>query len=276
MTTGTASTIEFAGNEMKIYGWKPLITSSAATSSWSSFDDEGCSYDTTSATASRVHFQMRELEYKLLANKSRSAYATRTWGPTSTATSSDFIYYNDGIVSDYVCYDYDGIVAQPKTASERLKEIIRTRMTPGIIVHGREEILTPVRKSLQLPNDERERRARETLCRVIGQQRFRDFLQKGFVSAKNSLSGMIYQIFPGHGITCVYQGGKMIERLCVVLPHGYAPTDSVIVRYLLALNNEQKLWDMGIKHGPIKKTAKTRKLDVRPLVEIMQELKKTG
>lgn len=65
----------------------------------------------------------------------------------------------------------------------------------------------------------------------------------------------------------------MIERLCVVLPSGYAPTDSVIVRYLLVLNNEQKLWDMGIKHGAVDRKPKTRELDVRPLTDILQELK---
>ena len=66
----------------------------------------------------------------------------------------------------------------------------------------------------------------------------------------------------------------MLQRLCIVLRGSFAPADSVIVRYLLAINNEKKLWDMGIPHGTT--TAymfRHKEPDVRPLNEIYKELK---
>jgi len=84
----------------------------------------------------------------------------------------------------------------------------------------------------------------------------------------------VYQIFPGHGITCVYENGKMIERLCVVLRGDFPPTDSVIVRYLMALNNEDQLWGLAIKHGvsTYRPSANIRVADARPLTEIYADL----
>ncbi len=102
-------------------------------------------------------------------------------------------------------------------------------------------------KSIARTNDIREMRARETLRRVLGAKNFGTFMKRGFVAVK-AKSGLTYQIFPGHGITNVYNNGKKVERLCVVLRHDFAPTDSLIMRYLLVLGNEPRFRSLAVKH----------------------------
>jgi hypothetical protein len=88
---------------------------------------------------------------------------------------------------------------------------------------------------------------------------------------------LTYQIFPGHGITAVYDRGIMVERLCVVLAGKFPPTDSIIMRYLLILNDENEFRKLAIPHG----VTQARRHKVTPrsiqaersLVEIYRELK---
>jgi hypothetical protein len=142
---------------------------------------------------------------------------------------------------------------------------MKKRQSPMIFVKNS---LTPI------PSDVREIRARETLRLVIGDEEYRDFLKKGFVSVYNKASGRTYQIFPGHKFTNVYEGGKLIEKLCVVLSGDFPPTDSLIVRYLMILNNEERLWQLANKHGAyIEKSANIIPADNRSLIEIYNELK---
>ena len=151
--------------------------------------------------------------------------------------------------------------------SERMRKIIAARMAPAYIKDLR---------SLNVPVDIREIRARQTLHRVIGDDKFRNFLKKGFITVR-AKSGKFYQIFPGHGITRVYFNGQMVERLCVVLTGDFPPTDSVIMRYLLILNNEEQFRSLVVKHDvltPNRYTVMLRTPDGRPLVEIFNQLKK--
>ena len=53
-----------------------------------------------------------------------------------------------------------------------------------------------------------------------------------------AVSGRVYQIFAGHDVTRVYEDGKLIERLCVVLNGDYPPSDSILMRYVLVLSDE--------------------------------------
>lgn len=145
---------------------------------------------------------------------------------------------------------------------DRLRDIIRDRQAPYVITS---------RKHLQPPRDIREVRARETLCRVLGEQKFRSFLKNGFVSVK-AKSGLVYQIFPGHDITKVYKDGELTERLCVVLKGSFPPTDSLIMRYLLILNDERDFRKHAIKHG-VHQPSVPKPVDQRPLTEIFKELK---
>jgi hypothetical protein len=126
--------------------------------------------------------------------------------------------------------------------SVRLKEVIAKRQGPAIIIPNND------RKLLTMSEDVREQRARETLRRVIGDEKYRDFLRNGFISVR-AKSGLNFQIFPGHGITCVFSEGKMVERLCVVMRGNFPPTDSLIMRYLMILNNETQFRSYAIKHN---------------------------
>ncbi len=150
--------------------------------------------------------------------------------------------------------------------THRLREILGQRAGPHIIT-------SKTRQAMKSPGDIREERARETLRRVIGEQKFRNFLKTGFVSVKGK-SGLIYQIFPGHGITAVYNRGNMVERLCVVLTGNFPPTDSLIMRYIMILNNEDQFRSFAVKHGVYQPgTVQKPTIDMRPLPEIYSELK---
>lgn len=150
----------------------------------------------------------------------------------------------------------------------RLRAILDSRRGPGIIIKQNDR-----RKALSMPEDIREQRARETLRRVIGDKKFFNFLKSGFLSVK-AKSGLIYQIFPGHGITCVFKQGQLVEKLCVVLQGGFPPTDSLIMRYLLILNNEQTFRGYAISHFPRAQVYQEDQIDMRPLTEIYKELKR--
>jgi hypothetical protein len=149
----------------------------------------------------------------------------------------------------------------------RIKSIIDSRCAPNIIIKQNDR-----RKALPMPQDIREQRARETLKRVVGERKFINFLKSGFLSVK-AKSGLVYQIFPGHGITCVFDQGKLVDRLCVVLQGGFPPTDSLIMRYLMILNNESQFRSYAIKHTPTVQVYQEGAVDMRPLAEIYKELK---
>lgn len=152
-----------------------------------------------------------------------------------------------------------------KTLNERIREIVHRRMQPDIITNC---------KPLGQAEDIREIRARETLRNVIGEEKFRDFARRGSISVR-AKSGLTYQIFPGSGFTNVYNNGKMLDRLCVVLTGGFPPTDSLIMRYLMILNNEEQFKSLAIKHGTVKPVV-AEKADQRPLAEIFKDLKKVA
>lgn len=143
-------------------------------------------------------------------------------------------YWRDDYHNSWVC----GGISRVKTPQERLREMIQSRQAPAI--HCSRRALNPV------VNIE-EMRARDMLRRVIGSDKFRDFMRNGFVSVQ-AKSGKMYQIFPGQDITNVFLNGEKIERLCVVLRGKFPPTDSLIMRYLLILNDEQDFRSYAIQH----------------------------
>ncbi len=154
------------------------------------------------------------------------------------------------------------------TPSERMRQIIAERSAPAMHVRGDK------RRALTMDIDIREQRARATLRRIVGEDKFKRFMRDGFLTVV-SKTGLTYRIYPGHGISEVYDRGVMVERLCVVLQGGFTPTDSLLMRYLLILNDEGEFSKYAIKHG-VYETAKnltfTPKV-VRPLVEVWAGLK---
>jgi hypothetical protein len=159
---------------------------------------------------------------------------------------------------------------EKKQREDRFRQIIQGRCAPNAIVRDSK------RQPLAMPTDVREQRARETLRRVIGDAKFVNFMKHGFISVK-AKSGLVYQIFTGHGITHVFNQGNLVERLCVVLNGGFPPTDSLIMRYLLILNNESQFRKLAVKHGVSNhKPSAPAACDLRPLSEIFAELRKAG
>ena len=187
------------------------------------------------------------------------------------------ISYRQGVINNGFIYakplsPEEQKIANEKMFKRRIHEIIQSRCSPNIIVRNNTK-----RQPLPMPADIREQRARETLRRVIGDNKFTNFIRHGFISVK-SRSGLVYQIFTGHGITHVFNQGNLVERLCVVLQGNFPPTDSLIMRYLLILNNEQQFRSLAVKHsisgyershqqnGPV--------AEIQPLAEIFKELKR--
>ncbi|HSZ58480.1 MAG TPA: hypothetical protein VK797_22630 [Tepidisphaeraceae bacterium] len=121
------------------------------------------------------------------------------------------------------------ITAPQKTPGERLREIIRARQAP---------LHLPSHRKLLLPTDDaRELRARASFRRIVGEHNWRSYCARGYVSVRGK-SGRVYQIFAGHDVTRVYEGGRLIERLCIVLSGHYPPTDSILMRYVMVLSDE--------------------------------------
>jgi len=215
--------------------------------------------------------------------------STTTSTSTSTTTSyHDFDTYSNAqrvVVRDGAVVQWDTVYLDPETfipyyknksPQDRLKDIIASRQAPAFHRQRRnawDRWGSPYHMPLDMVKDVKELRARETLRSVIGENKYKSFLKKGFVSVQNPKSKRIYQIYPGHDLTFVYEKGIMIERLCVHLRQGFPPTDSLIVRYLMAINNEEQLWKLANKHGPIARVTNHVSPDFRPLCQIYAELK---
>lgn len=165
-----------------------------------------------------------------ICNKTSNTYTWDTY-PETTTTSIKYGYYKcTGYFSGNSTSDnFSFTWKEPESPRSRLRREIRERCAPTIILG---------RTAIQSEADQREFRARETLRVILGEEKYRAFLRNGFVSVR-AKSGKIYQIFPGHKMTNVYLNGQLVERLCVVLQGNFPPTDSLIMRYLLILNDEQ-------------------------------------
>ena len=186
-------------------------------------------------------------------------------------TDCEWEVVEDGWASKYVATKpltpEELAALKERQLKSRFKQIIDGRCSPNIIIRQNDR-----RKPLLMSVDIREQRARETLKRVIGENKFVGFLKSGFLSVK-AKSGLVYQIFPGHGITCVFNQGQLVDRLCVVLQGGFPPTDSLIMRYLMILNNENQFRSYAIKHIPTVQVQQYGTVDTRSLAEIFKELK---
>lgn len=150
----------------------------------------------------------------------------------------------------------------PPSARSRLAQILRDRRAPAIHSHARPMGHAP---------DPREVRARETLRRVLGEEKYRHFLRTGSVSVR-ARSGRVYRILPGHDLTEVYDRGRMVERLCIVLDGQFPATDTVLIKYLLCLNNETLFRSKANVNYPLPPRL-ARMTDERPILEIAREIR---
>lgn len=201
-----------------------------------------------------------------------SSYKTYDYACTSTSITTnswfDSFYYKKKHAKIKLSTNGWSVYNTPRQSpGDKLREIIQSRQAPLIL--GTRKALTTVEQT----TDPREFRARETLLRVLGDEKFKRFMRNGFVSVR-AKSGLVYQIFPGHGITNVYQNGEQTERLCVVLKGDFPPTDSLIMRYLLILNDERDFRNHAIEHKVIKKRPQERKvIEFEPLTNVWDRLK---
>lgn len=232
-----------------------------------------CDYGTSSYSTTNLLYYT-DSDYVIRPIKYNS---TDWYGAISTASNSTIDYCYTGTSNNRTTTAIEWLihkglyrlepgweVGTPRISpQERLRQIIRTRQAPAII---------GTRKPLLMTKDVKEIRARETLYRVLGEEKFRSFMRNGFVSVRGK-SGKTYQIFPGHGFTKVYQGGQLVERLCVVLSGSFPPTDSLIMRFLLILNDENEFRQLANKHNVFTPAAiKLKQVDLRPLTEIYRGL----
>ncbi len=183
-----------------------------------------------------------------LSSATSGAYLTSNKYEDTDATISRYNDYfktkltwsSDNWVSSGPLYTEVSKYGPVLTPLEKLREIIRSRQTPLIV--------TSRAKPVRSPQEQREKVAHDTLRSFLGEHRYRSFLRSGFVSVTGD-SGRVYQIFPGHAFTNVFENGKPMESLCVVLIGDYPPTDHLIMRYLLILNDEALFLEKAIKQG---------------------------
>lgn len=189
----------------------------------------------------------------------------RPYFQNATTSYAEWEYSeHDTAYSHHLRYWYGGDPAQHViNPVERMKEILRSRIAPIIIVKSRE---------LRPTKDIREVRARQTLRRLIGEQAFQKFAVRGFITFKGD-SGRTYQIFPGHQKVAVWEKGKQIEQLCVVLTGDFPPTDSVIMRLLLIQESEERFKKLANVFTPSYAPARGRAEEVeKPKILALPEI----
>jgi len=191
------------------------------------------------------------------------------WYGSISATDS-YLWHSDGTVTElWPKGTYPGGLmweAAPKSQRDMIRDALRRQWAPTIISS---------RTYIRTPEDEREDRARRTLRRIVGEKQFLMFLKNGFVTAHNKKSGYTYQIFHRGHLTHVYKNGKCVERLCVYLKGNFPATDFVITMYLMALNNDDRIWEIGIKHGARQMLAK-EKTKQPSFLEVYEQIRRAG
>lgn len=126
---------------------------------------------------------------------------------------------------------------------DRIRNIMKHRMFPVLVVKS-----IPTEEQVI---DLREKRAQQTLRKIIGERAYWQFRRRGFVSVRGA-SGKTYVLFPGNKHSQVYENGEHIHDICVILKEPYAPTDSLIMRLVMILSDEEKFRSMANVHGVVK------------------------
>jgi hypothetical protein len=189
----------------------------------------------------------------------RGNYFTPTMIATVSTNSSNCICVR---WQHNIVWDYDPAMCR----RNRLQEIIRRRSAPAVIGS---------RHPAAVGFDQREEMARRTLRRVVGDDQYRRFLKQGFISLK-ARSGDVYLIYPDHIRTRVFRNGREVEQLCVVLTADFPPTDSLITRYLMLLNDEREFLRIAIKTRPAPAARRAVPFPGQTLVEETAGIRRTG
>lgn len=208
-------------------------TASSATTSYNSYsvynDDADITSSTTTYLIPYINNYLRNHLQDYLHSNATTTYTEWEYNEHDAAYAHHLRYWQGGDAAQHII---DPV--------ERMKEILRSRIAPSAIIKRRE---------LRPTTDIREIRARQTLRRLIGEQAFQKFAVRGFITFKGN-SGRTYQIFPGHEKVAVWEKGKQIEQLCVILTGDFPPTDSVIMRLLLIQESEDRFKKLANVFSP--------------------------
>ena len=170
------------------------------------------------------------LNYEINSTSADALYVTvPEYEETITATGSANVIITYGAGAATVDYNY--VTTKPLTKEEQIRQQLRQKLVPQILIR---------RFGIGHTGKDSEKKAREALRAIIGDQRFQRYLKHGFITVKGQ-SGLVYQIFPGHTMTRVWRNGQPVEKLCVVFcDSSVPPTDSVIMRLLMVLDSEEE------------------------------------
>ena len=105
------------------------------------------------------------------------------------------------------------------------------------------------RANLSQNISEPESRAMETLREMITEREFRKYLRYGFILVK-SKSGKTFQVFRNRSHTKVWEGGKLVEEICVRIKDSkIPPTDNVIAFKVAIEADEDAFVSMGNRYN---------------------------
>ena len=213
------TTIDYGGTAYgQTWGWCNLVDGTTAGSSWRMWQPVATQTQTMGINPWGIN------PYWQTSTASNTNWVAVDWG---TSIGNDLLAAAQLWYRNYATGNWTAI--PPKSPTERLREIIRARQAP---------LYLPSHRKLLLPTDDaRELRARATFRRIVGEHNWRSYCARGYVSVQGA-SGKVYQIFAGHDVTRVYDQGRLIERLCIVLRGDYPPTDSILMRYVMVLSDE--------------------------------------
>jgi hypothetical protein len=213
---------------------------------------------------------------KWFNNYSDDGYPSATYTGTWSNTTSDTYIINTSTTStsDWVVRSPAGWAIKynsdysyrPKTAREKLQEIIQARITPAIHTQ---------RQPVSISQDPREVKAHDTLRLLIGLQRYRQFLKNGYVTIHSQQNGKTYKVYPGTKFTHVYDHGQREQDLCIYLAHDFPPTDQLIAKILLIQTDPNHYHRIANKFHPCQRAVAAQPVSVLSLPEIYKELKRT-
>lgn len=124
-------------------------------------------------------------------------------------------------------------VCEPATLEEKVKKVIWDNMQVGIV--GRFK-MGKVSSSEAI--------ALETLRGMVGRMEFRRYLKDGFLVVTGA-SGLRYQIFRDNWHTKVWDGGNVVEEICVRILDEVPPTDNVIAFKCMIECDEDEFRQIG-------------------------------
>lgn len=234
---GSDTTVYWYGQPNGRNYWLKSFSNRASATSSICFENEDDDYGiaTISCTSTRLQTYAKtnwysDSDYTISSVKKYwHNYMCNTAASATTTATAYVNWGNDYTVETATDYGWHVNDRRIDPAAE-IREIIKANMAPA--VH------TGSRRIMQHAEDVREMRARETLRVVLGEDSYQRFLRRGFVSVA-AKSGRTYTIYRGHTLTGVYEKGQLIQRLCVDLEGGFAPTDSLLARYFMILHDEK-------------------------------------